>query len=213
MHSEIVQIKSFPLRSLFELTLTAVVLRTSLWGTIFRIVRKLAWIFSICIRGIIISPSTVTFWKDLESQPLQELLLSGNPYISDLPAPCFVVPFSSPFSVDERVRLCLQRTGALGSERRSRVWTRPGKVKTLLRAFSGPSFPALLLLLLSKYSFGACDVRVLCWVSKPRRFSWAVFLVCRKRGALHGACLGTVRIVQGGGNPSGVGAQFERQLP
>lgn len=71
----------------------------------------------------------------------------------------------------------------------------------------------LLLLLLSKYSFGVCDVRVLCWVSKPRRFSWAVFLVCRKRGALHGACLGTVRIVQGGGNPSGVGAQFERQLP
>lgn len=111
MHSEIVQIKSFPLRSLFELTLTAVVLRTSLWGTIFRIVRKLAWIFSICIRGIMISSSTVTFWKYLESQPLQELLLSRNAYISDLPAPCFVEPFSSPFSVDERVCLCLQRTG------------------------------------------------------------------------------------------------------
>lgn len=121
MHSEIVQIKSFPLRSLFELTLTAVVLRTSLWGTIFRIVRKLAWIFSICIRGIIISPSTVTFWKDLESQPLQELLLSGNLYISDLPAPCFVEPFSSPFSVDERfasacsVRVLSDPNAGLGS--------------------------------------------------------------------------------------------------
>lgn len=130
MLSEIVQIKSFPLRSLFELTLTAVALRASVWGTIFRIVRKLAWIFSICIKVIMISPSTVMFWKDLESQPLQELLLSRNAYVHNLPTPCFVEPFSSPFIVDEHVRLCLTRTGALGPEGRSRVWTRPGEVKT-----------------------------------------------------------------------------------
>lgn len=196
------------------MTRTAVVLRTSLWGTIFRIVRKLAWIFSICIRGIMISPSTVTFWKDLESQPLQELLFSRNAYISNLPAPCFVGPFSSPFSVDEQVRLCLQCTGC------SRIRTPESGLDQAREGEDGcwglsqgpPSPPS------SSSSANTPSVLVMCmccarWANPDGSHGLYFWSVCRRRGALHGAYLGTVRIVQGGGNPSGVGAQFERQLP